>query len=122
MDKEKSKKERTAEERAYSQFIWGMLEHDYHTIDPKLANIITGITSEGGEVADVMKTAMQYDEPMNLEKLQKELGDVLFYIRALCLYFGWSEDDLRQMNMRKLIKRCPDGFNVEDHKAGKSNV
>lgn len=120
MARPKSLKESKKEEIAYSQFIWGMLEHEYANIDPKLANIILGVASEGGEVADVLKTATQYNEPVNLDKLQRELGDTLFYIRAICLYFGWSEDELRQMNMKKLIKRCPNGFNVEDHRKGKS--
>ena len=110
------------EEKAYSQFIWGMLDHHYGEIDPKLIHMLTGIASEGCEVLDVLKAAVCYNEPIDKEKLKLELGDLLFFIRATCLYFGWSEDELRQMNMQKLIKRCPNGFNAEDHKAGKSKI
>ena len=113
-------KESQKEDKAYSRFIWGMLEHDYATIDPKLVHMILGVASEGCEVLDILKAAITYSEPVDEGKLQLELGDLLFFIRAVCLYFGWSEDELRQMNMKSLLKRCPDGFNVKDHKAGKS--
>ena len=120
MAKRKTKKLILVEDIAYSQFIWSMLEHKYGEVDPKLAHMLLGVASEGCEVLDVLKAAVCYHEAIDKKKLQLELGDLLFFIRATCLYFGWSEDDLRQMNMKKLIKRCPDGFNVEDHKAGKS--
>ncbi len=108
------------EDLAYSQFVLEMLDHEYGNVDPKLVHIILGIASEGGEVADVLKSAICYDETINITKLKKELGDLLFFIRALCTFYGWNEDDIRNLNLKSLIKRCPNGFNIEDHKAGKS--
>lgn len=71
---------------------------DYSTAQP-LMNAALGISGEGGEVADLDK-----------EHLAKELGDVLWYIALGAHSIGYDLETIMQMNVDKLRKRYPDGF------------
>lgn len=46
------------------------------------------------------------------EMQEKELGDVMWYVAMICESFNWSLDEIMQMNIKKLEKRYPDGFDV----------
>ena len=43
------------------------------------------------------------------EGLKKELGDVLWFCAHLAHRFGWSLDEVAQMNLNKLAKRKAEG-------------
>ena len=47
------------------------------------------------------------------EHYKKELGDLLWFIAEYCTANGWTLDEIAQMNIDKLRKRYPDGFNAE---------
>lgn len=68
-----------------------------------------GLCGEAGEVAEHIKKVMR-DDRMNLtaerqELLKKELGDVLWYVNALCLELGVSLSDVAAANLEKLKSR-----------------
>lgn len=42
-----------------------------------------------------------------------EAGDICWYLAMLCESFGWSLDEIMQMNVEKLKARYPDGFDIE---------
>lgn len=46
--------------------------------------------------------------------MHKELGDVLWYVAALCTKFGFDMGDVMAVNIEKLKKRYPDGYNSRD--------
>ena len=68
-----------------------------------------GLAGEAGEVAEHAKKAIRDDGGMVSQarraKLKKELGDVLWYIAAICDELGLSMADVAQANIDKLADR-----------------
>jgi len=78
-----------------------------------LAVFALGLTGEAGEVADMVKKIYGHGHPPDLDKLHKELGDVLWYIAAICQELGLSLADVAEANINKLMRRYPNGFSHE---------
>lgn len=73
---------------------------------------VLGLTGEAGEVSDIVKKGIFHEKGINKEHLQKELGDVMWYIAMICHACGFNMDDIMQMNINKLKARYPDGFDT----------
>ena len=76
-----------------------------------------GLTGEAGEVAEKVKKVIrdhggEFSEEAKLE-IAKELGDVMWYVALTCDVLHISLDDVMRLNVEKLLKRYPDGFNAE---------
>lgn len=82
---------------------------DYSTMEP-IVNAALGIAGEGGEVADIIKKHIFQGHELDREHVAKELGDVLWYIALGAHSIGYSLEDVMDMNVEKLRKRYPDGF------------
>ena len=81
--------------------------------DLELADCGLGLTGEAGEVADMLKkhiSGTKMLEGDKLEKLKYEIGDVMWYIAALCDAMDFDMGELAQMNVEKLRKRHGDSF------------
>lgn len=50
---------------------------------------------------------------MDKEHLAKELGDVTWYLALGATIIGYELEDILQMNIDKLRKRYPDGFDSQ---------
>jgi NTP pyrophosphatase (non-canonical NTP hydrolase) len=72
-----------------------------------------GIAGEAGEVADYIKKIIFHKHEMSTEKLALELGDVLWYISYLASVIGYDLDQIAEMNIEKLRKRYPKGWDAE---------
>ena len=83
--------------------------------DPKekLTLAALGLTGESGEVADHVKKALFQGHAIDPDHIAKELGDILWYIALACDAVGYSLDEVMQLNVEKLRKRYPNGFDVE---------
>lgn len=70
-----------------------------------------GIGGESGEVEDTIKKYMRgdYGEEELDERLEKELGDVLWYITRLLDERDLSLDEVRQNNAEKVMGRLEEG-------------
>lgn len=66
-----------------------------------------------GEVAGILQKKYQGHE-VNLEHMEKELGDCLWMIAEACNALGTDIDTVMQMNIDKLKARYPEGFTVEN--------
>lgn len=68
-----------------------------------------GLTGEAGEVAEKLKKVLRNDggviSDKKKEEIQKELGDVLWYIAQLCTVMNVSMQDVAQGNLTKLFDR-----------------
>ena len=64
-----------------------------------------GLVGESGEVAEKVKKAVREDDPSYLDDLEKELGDVLWYLSQLAVQLGISFDDIAEGNITKLQDR-----------------
>ena len=68
-----------------------------------------GLSGEAGEVANKIKKVIR-DKNSTLDKetveeLEKELGDVLWYIAQLATELGLSLEKIAQKNLKKLFSR-----------------
>jgi NTP pyrophosphatase (non-canonical NTP hydrolase) len=89
------------------------LSHPDHVGTETPAMLALGVAGEGGEVADYMKKVLFHRVPMDRDKLNKELGDTLWYLACLADYYGLKLSDVAYANIEKLKKRYPEGFTTE---------
>ena len=79
----------------------------------EIVNYGLGITGEAGEVADIIKKAAFHGHELDIPELEKELGDVLWYLANIASVVGLDLSDIAEKNINKLKKRYPEGFSEE---------
>ena len=72
-----------------------------------------GLTGEAGEVADLIKKGIYHQQGLDPLQVKKELGDVLWYVSALCTEMGFTLEEVMQHNVDKLKARFPEGYAPE---------
>lgn len=80
--------------------------------DSMLINAALGLTGEAGEVADIVKKSYYQGHELDFDAIVEELGDVAWYIALACQALGVSMENVLKMNIEKLEKRYPDGFDA----------
>jgi len=85
------------------------------TLEPKdlVLNGALGLAGESGEVADHIKKHLFQGHELKKEHLAKELGDIYWYIAITAEGLGYDLESIMQMNIDKLRKRYPQGFEKE---------
>ena len=78
-----------------------------------LANGVMGLCGEAGEACDMVKKHLHQGHDLDRDALVKELGDVEWYVAELCTVLGVTMDEVLCINIEKLRKRYPDGFDAE---------
>lgn len=78
-----------------------------------LINYALGIAGEAGEVADIIKKYSFHGHEMDKDDLAKELGDVLWYLSNIANEVGIDLERIAMLNIEKLQKRYPNGFDQE---------
>lgn len=68
-------------------------------------HLIAGLAAETGEVNGVFQKALYKDVEFSKVELINELGDVLFYLTALCNKADINLEDLKKLNVEKLGER-----------------
>ncbi len=76
---------------------------------PHFFNKLLGLVGETGEIAEKFKKIYrdkncEFDAESKAE-MEKELGDVLWYVSVICSYLGISLDDVASNNIEKLLSR-----------------
>lgn len=84
------------------------LSPDYHLLNGAL-----GLVGESGEIADLVKKNWMQGHVLDIEHIAKELGDVCWYIAETATALGYDLETIMKMNIEKLKKRYPDGFDSE---------
>lgn len=88
--------------RDYVDFI----NSTWHTIQPdEFGHAKDGLVSEVGEVAGLFQRAHRGDGPLDHRKLEKELGDVIYYWTKLCELYGLNPEDVIALNRAKISDR-----------------
>jgi NTP pyrophosphatase (non-canonical NTP hydrolase) len=72
-----------------------------------------GLSGEAGECADHVKKHLFQGHELDRAHLAEEIGDVLWYCAELASGIGRSLDEIAEMNIAKLRKRYPDGFDSD---------
>lgn len=75
-----------------------------------LLNGVMGLAGESGECVDLVKKQLFHGHTLDTEHLAKELGDVAWYLAVTAKAIGYDLEAILQMNVDKLWKRYPNGF------------
>lgn len=81
--------------------------------DKLLLNGALGLNGESGEVADIVKKHLFQGHDLDKDHIAKELGDVCWYIAITAEAIGYDLETIMKMNVEKLQKRYPNGFEVD---------
>ena len=89
------------------------------TLNPELSkrdvliNSVMGLCGEAGEAIDIVKKWMAQGHELDKKHLAKELGDVAWYLAVTAWGIGYDLETVLRMNVEKLRKRYPNGFETE---------
>jgi len=83
-------------------------------VSPQLEHALWGITSESGEMADLLKKAKIHGKELDTVELIGEAGDMMWYFALFCDALDISFEDLWDKNIRKLQARFPDGYDNQE--------
>lgn len=89
-------------------------DHDFD--DPRHARIAIasmGLAGETGELIDALKKWVGHGHELNLTHVEKELGDILWYVAEIATVLELRLADIVEVNQDKLAKRYPEGFSEE---------
>jgi len=78
-----------------------------------VANFSMGLTGEAGETVDYIKKCLYHGHKMDCDVVEKEIGDVLWYIAVLSDTLGIDLELVADKNINKLRERYPEGFDEE---------
>lgn len=79
----------------------------------RLINAALGLSGEAGEVADMVKKYVYQGHTLNSTEVQKELGDIMWYVALAADALGMSLSGIMYQNLAKLQARYPEGFDPE---------
>ncbi len=75
----------------------------------ELFHLVLGLTGETGEIAEKFKKLVRDKnsdvKQLDLRDMNKELGDVLWYLAVLADFLDLSLEDIAQTNLTKLADR-----------------
>jgi NTP pyrophosphatase (non-canonical NTP hydrolase) len=104
------------------QKLAGITDHkDYTPVGDRIGNPETarllhytmGLSTEAAEVLDIIKAYVAYNRDIDLDHLQEELGDCLWFISRLCDYLRTDMGVLMDKNIAKLEQRYGDKFSAD---------
>lgn len=73
---------------------------------------LMGLCGESGECMDILKKHLFQGHELDKKHLAEELGDVAWYLAVAARGAGYDLSDIFAMNVEKLKKRYPDGFDA----------
>lgn len=79
-------------------------------VDRDLIEVAMGLTSESGEFANEIRKYIFQGHDVNPKHLAEELGDISWFLAMAAKMLGYDLSDIFRMNIEKLIKRYPEGF------------
>ena len=116
----------SADSNSVVQLTRTMVELDCDEVN--IALLLTGamgLSSEGGEFAEIVKKALFQGKPLDADTqyhLKRELGDIIWYWINSCRALGLDPNEVVAENVNKLKARYPGGeFDVyysENRKEG----
>lgn len=78
-----------------------------------LSNYGLGLAGETGEVLEMLKKSIFHGHSLDILEIEKELGDVLWYLTAIATELDIPMEEVAKRNVRKLQARYPNGFDAE---------
>lgn len=99
----------------YQKLAQRTVNHEL-TPDMRLAVAGLGLVGEGGEVSELIKKKVGHGHPLSKEKIQGELGDVLWYVAEVAAIFDLTLEEVASHNIHKLEQRYSNK-KFESHKS-----
>ena len=87
--------------------------------DSKSLNLLhagMGLVTESAEFMDALKKYIAYGDQLDLVNLKEELGDLMWYVQLALNNLNANLSDVMTLNIKKLEKRYPNGFDKVDAK------
>ncbi|MFH1770365.1 MAG: nucleoside triphosphate pyrophosphohydrolase family protein [archaeon] len=84
----------------------------YENKTEEIYNWGLGVAGEAGDVASCIKKTYSHQNDQT-KGIRENLGDTMWYIAAICNFYGWDLGEVLQENVDKLSKRFPKGFTFE---------
>ena len=78
-----------------------------------LINGVMGLCGEAGEAIDIVKKHLAQGHPLDREGLLRELGDIAWYLAETAHALDADLETVLRMNIDKLKRRYPGGFDAE---------
>lgn len=82
-------------------------------LEEELKNYLLGLNGECGELTDIFKKCLYHGKEFNPVDVMLELGDILYYLTAICNILGIDMSEIMLNNNAKLIARYKDGYSIE---------
>ena len=74
-------------------------------LQESLCNWALGLSGEVGEVIEHIKKHCFHGKDLNYDEVEKEIGDVLWYVTAAAYDLGYELSEIAAMNIEKLQDR-----------------
>ena len=103
-------------QRLAARTLWDAPERRLTDEETMIVWNALGLVGEAGEVAELIKKGIFHQHGLDHERITKELGDVVWYVSALCSKLGLRLADIMEGNINKLRQRYPEGFSIEASK------
>lgn len=81
----------------------------------RLLHYALGLCTEVGELQDAIKKFVAYGKPVDRTNIKEELGDILWYHARLLDLFGFTYEEVMEVNINKLKARY--GTKFTEHAA-----
>lgn len=91
----------------------GMNKEGLKNANNYILNGVLGMNEEAGEAIGIVKKHIYQGHELDKKHLAEEIGDCLWYIAVAASGIGYTLEDIAKMNVEKLHKRYPDGFDTE---------
>lgn len=79
----------------------------------RLIEALMGLSGETGEAIDALKKVLFQGHDFDRVRIARELGDIAWYLALAADAIGCGLEDIFKMNIEKLEKRYPNGFEKE---------
>ena len=79
----------------------------------RLIHASMGLSTESAEFLDAMKKHVFYGKDLDSVNIKEELGDCLWYLFVALDVFGWTLEEVMQLNHDKLKKRYGNSFSED---------
>lgn len=89
----------------YANNVLARASLSMHTVNPGLMHGAMGLNEEAGEVLAIVRKAIFYGKPVDVDKIKLELGDTLWFLTLAAKSVGSSLDELMILNDAKLAAR-----------------
>ena len=78
----------------------------------ELKNYLLGLNGECGELTDIFKKILYHGKEYDSSEVLLELGDILYYLTAICNILGIDLTEIMLNNNAKLMARYENGYSI----------